>query len=98
MNPREATTRLYDLANAVRRTTSGTSAQTTNAIGAHEIVVFATEDAWITLGTNPTAAADTAGNIFLAAGEKFHLQINPAHKLAAIQDSTAGAVHIIPVN
>jgi len=95
-NPRELTTRQYNLAAAVKRTTSGTSAATTNAIGYSEVLIFATQDAWITFGTSPTAAADTAGNILLKAGALFHASIDPTHKLAAIQDTTAGSVHIIP--
>lgn len=92
------TTRQYNWAGGIKLTTSATSAATGSALGWPEIVVFATADSWITMGVSPTAVANTAGNMLIKAGEKFHLQIDPTHKLAAIQDTAAGAVHIIPVS
>jgi hypothetical protein len=92
----ELTTRRYNWSAAVKLDTSGTSAQTAAVLGCTEVLVFATEDTWITLSTNPTAAVNTAGNLLLLAGEKFHIQTNPSYKLAAIQDSAAGSVHIVP--
>lgn len=97
MQKQEQTTRKYDYANGVRRTSTATSAQTAAVLGVSEILVFATQNAWVKLSADPTAAADTAGNLYLTAGEKFHLQCNPTDKLAAIRDTADGAVHILPV-
>lgn len=90
-------TRAYNLPGSVKITTGATSAVTANAVGVSEILVVATAALWFTMDTAPTAAASTAGNIFMAAGEKFHLQVNPGFKVAAIQDSAAGALYVIPV-
>ena len=95
-NQRELTTRAYNWAGAERVATGATSAQNADVLGSREILVFATEDTWITFGNDPVAAADTAGNLLLLAGEKYHLQVNPGDKLAAIQDSAAGSLHINP--
>lgn len=94
--PKESTTRGYNWSAAVRRTSTATSAQTAAAIGFSEIAIFATQNAWVTFSTNPTAAADTAGNLYLSAGVLYHLQVDSTHKMAAIRDSADGAVHIIP--
>lgn len=93
----EQTTRGYGLTSAQKVSVTSTSAQTTNVVGTSEVVLVATQDMWVTTGTNPTAVADAAGNLYLTAGEKFHMQIAPSHKVAAIRASTDGSLHVIPV-
>lgn len=90
------TTRNYNYAAAQRVATTAASAQSA-VVGAGEVLLIATAALWIATGTNPTAAKDTAGNMYLGTGEKFHMQIDPSFKIAAIQDTAVGALHIIPV-
>lgn len=90
-------TRKYVLANSVKITTGAASAVTTNPVGCSEVLLVATAALWFTTGSAPTAVAATAGNVFMAAGEKFHMQIDPADKIAAIQDAAAGGLYIIPI-
>ena len=74
---------------------SSTSAQTTTAIAASEVMLHASTKLYFLVGSNPTAAATTG--IPLEAGEKFHLQITPGQKIAFIRDTTDGYVHITQV-
>lgn len=50
--------------------------------------VTATHDAWLKIGTNPTAAENTAGNLFLPADTPIELRVPGGSKIAAI--STQG--------
>jgi|SRR4051812_3102165 hypothetical protein len=72
---------------------AGTSAQSA-AVGGNTTIVriYATQDCWVALGPNPTAAANTS--MFLAAGAPEYLAINPGEKIAAIQASAAGSLYI----
>lgn len=77
--------------------TSGTSAQS-SAVGASTqyAALCCTEDCWIAIGANPTAAADASNNsFFLPAKLWLPVQITPGHKVAVIQDSTGGTLNIV---
>ncbi len=92
----EQTTRAYDFSTAQKVVTGAASAQS-GALASNEVLLSATANMYINIGSNPTAAS-TAGNLWLAAGAFFHLQVTPGvDKIAAIQDSAAGALFIIPV-
>lgn len=61
------------------------------------ISVFATQDCWVSLGTNPTAAAGSTskGNsMFLPGGIKDFLGVKPGWKIAVVRDTTDGLLHI----
>lgn len=90
------TSRQYDWANGLV-VASGASSAASAALQNREYELVASVDAYVTVGADPTAAADTAGNIFLAAGRPFRFQAVAGDKVAAIQDSTAGVVSILPV-
>lgn len=74
---------------------TGTSAQS-GAITGTEVLLHNCGDGrcYIKAASSPTA---TASDIPLEAGEKFHLRITSGHKIAALQDSVAGNLNIIPV-
>jgi hypothetical protein len=71
---------------------SGTSAQfSTTMIAGVQYVLRATTDIWFKLGSNPTAAANTDGNSFLARGQTALVALDGAStKVAVIQDSASG--------
>lgn len=78
-------------------TTSATSAAST-AITGTEVMISVTQDTWIKIGAaTPTAAKDTAGSMFLAKGGPYTFQMTTGHLVAAVQDSAAGKVSILPV-
>lgn len=61
----------------------------------HAVMLTATHDCWFRVGdpvgeTDPVAAADTDGSVFLAAGNDIRFTIVPGQKIAVIQDSAAG--------
>lgn len=94
----EWSTRRYEFANGQKLTTSATSTLSTN-INSTEAMLSATAAMYITVGltgTTPTAAA-AAGNFFLSAGEKFHIQLTPGSVIAAVQSTVAGELYILPV-
>lgn len=72
--------------------TSGSSAQS-SAFGAktQKIMVVATADAYITIGTNPTA---TSASFYLPAKVPLWFGVQPGEKLAALQVSSGGVVSI----
>lgn len=72
---------------------SSSSAASSALSGIDEVLLCATEAMWITTGASPTAT--TANSIPLIAGEKFHMRVNPGTKIAAIRDSTDGALVIM---
>lgn len=91
------TTRLPLWATGQVLTTSATSAAST-AITGTEVMISATQDCWIKIGaTTPTAAKDTAGSMFIAKGGPYTFQLTSGHLVAAVQDSAAGKVSILPV-
>lgn len=54
-------------------------------------VAAKTSDMWILVGANPTA---TTSSVFMPAGAVEYIDIRPGEKIAAIQDSAAGALNI----
>lgn len=77
-------------------TTSGTSAATTNAVNAQTRVVRlkATEDMHIAFAVSPTA---TTSDPILTGGETEYVDITPGNKVAGIQVTTAGKLHVTEV-
>lgn len=73
------------------------AATTTGAAGLGTIMVelFATEDCWIKIGSDPTAVANNGSSFFMGAGLFKTYGIIPGHKIAVIRDTTSGDLHII---
>lgn len=82
-------------AGAARLAYAGASAQSA-AIAASEVMLHncGTARCYVAAGANPAA---TVNDIPLEAGEKFHLRITSGHKIAALQDSAAGNLNLVPV-
>ena len=74
---------------------SGTSAQS-NALqsGTTLVRIFCTTDAWLAFGSNPTAVANDGLSYFLPAGIQDFIGVTGSTKIAVIQDSTSGSLHI----
>lgn len=87
-------TRAYG-APAARLAYSGTSAAS-GAITASEVLLHNCGDARCYVQAEAAPVA-TVNDIPLEPGEKFHLRITSGHKIAAIQDSAAGSLNIVPV-
>jgi hypothetical protein len=74
---------------------SGTSAATSNAIGADECVVYANVECFVLAGSNPTATV--AAGTPLSAGQTIRLRgIQPGDKLAFITASGTGTAYVRP--
>lgn len=95
-NNRRGVTRSYDYANGQKVTVGAASAQSSSISSSNEVMLHATTDCYVRVGSNPTAA-DSAGSFPMTAGEKFHIRITPGELIAVIQDSDAGALFILPV-
>lgn len=65
------------------------------AITAEAVRIVATEDCYFSVGANPTAVI-TGASAFLPAGVVELVAIKSGWKLAAIQDTVAGVLNIIP--
>lgn len=74
-------------------TTSGTSTQTSIAVGeqTRQVRIATTADAHVVRGKNPTATTSDA--IFFASSVEY-MDIKPGEKVAAIQNSAAGVVYV----
>jgi|SRR5688572_9157674 hypothetical protein len=57
----------------------------------HQVRIVTTGAAWVAIGTNPTAVADTDDNHFLAAGVPEIITVSPGQKLAFIKATGAAA-------
>lgn len=69
---------------------AGASVQSTAVpSGVYEIRVVCTSNAWIKVGSNPTATAGD-GSLFMPAGLVEYFHVSPGEKVAAIQDSAGG--------
>jgi len=88
-------TREYDFTNTDVIAVAGASAQSAAFISS-EILVTGNTNCWITIGANPTAVADTDGNMYLAANGERHIRVKVGDKLAVIQDSAAGHISVSP--
>jgi hypothetical protein len=75
-------------------TTSAVSAQTGNAISdqVYTVSITATQDAYITFGSGPTASA--TNGFFLLKNWPTDFSIHPGEKVAALQVSVAGVVYV----
>ena len=73
--------------------TSGTSAATTNAVGAqtYQVALFCDQDVHIKFGQSPTA---TTSDFFLPASTMVFFPIAPGEKVAGIQSSAAGTLRV----
>jgi len=100
------TENLYDIdvkqslwINAVQIITLALTSNQSAAVASNtnRVVLSTTQDCWIAIGTNPTAAKATAGSFFLAAGaQSYPISVqNGVTKIAALYDSTAGYLSII---
>lgn len=61
------------------------------------IMVFATQDCWINVGSNPTAVAGSTAkgtSFFLAGGIKDFIGVDPGQLLAVTRDGVSGRLHI----
>ena len=94
-NNRRGVTRVYDYANG-QKVAVGASSVQSSAVNSDEILVHSDVACFINVGSNPTAA-DSAGNLPLAAGEKFHLRVEPGQLVAVIMSSSSGSLYILPV-
>src|SRR5262245_965890 len=73
----------------------GAASAQSSALQARLALVSATQNCWIAAGTNPTAAK-SAGSFYLGAGQIIYVPLQPGWKIAALQDSAAGTLSIIP--
>ena len=78
-----------------RVSVSSSSAQS-SAINSGEVLLHATTACYVVMGSDPTATTTTG--IPLIAGEKFHLRVNPGHKVAVIRDTADGYLFVVPAN
>ena len=76
---------------------SGASAQTTNAVKADKVGLFATCDCFIAIGANPTATASGDGNIFLPEGFMMATECKQGDKVAAITSGATGTLYTYPL-
>lgn len=74
-------------------TTSGTSAATSNAVGdqTYQVALFCDQDVHVRFGKTPTA---TTSDLFLPASTMVFFPIAPGEKVAGIQSSAAGTLHV----
>ena len=85
----------WDFANGARLAVAVGSAATA-ALSAGVWRLVADTNCYITTGAAPTAAADTAGNFYLAAGTVFDLVLGSSVKVAAIRDTADGSLYLLP--
>lgn len=79
-----------------RLSVGGSSTQSLSLLSATTIVeLFATTDCWVVFGANPTASVNDGSSFFLAAGLFKCYGVQPGVKIAVMQDSTSGDLHII---
>lgn len=75
---------------------TGTSQQSAALPDLAEVAqFFATQDCWVRMGANPTAAVNDGNSFFIPGGIICHYGVKSDDKIAAIMDSTAGSLHVI---
>ncbi len=76
---------------------NATSAQSAE-VPAHcfEIRLVATEDCFVEIGTNPTAATSTSMFISGDKSERY-FHVHPGEKIAVIESSTGGTLYVTPM-
>jgi len=69
-----------------------TSSAQSAAISANifDVRVVCTSNAWIKIGTDPTAVAATDDNIYMPAGVVEYFHVSPGQRIAAIRDTADG--------
>ena len=82
---------------ASQKVSIGASSAQSASVGSGTTVVelFATTDCWVSFGASPTAVASPGSSFFLAAGLFKYYGIQPGAKIAVIQESSSGDLHII---
>lgn len=82
----------------VTRVDVGAASALSSAITATEVMLVASAKMYVlpVAGTGTPTVSATTG-IPLEAGEKFHMQIDSGQRIAHIQDTAAGKLHIVPV-
>lgn len=75
---------------------TGTAGTITNAVGSQtrKVRVMATTDAYIVIGSSPTA---TANDPPLPANSVEYFSINPGEKVSAIQVASGGTLHVTEI-
>ena len=75
-------------------TSSGTSAATSNGVGAQvsDVLITATQNVYLTFGLAPTATASTG--LFLLKDWPTYFSIHGGEKVAALQVSSGGTVYV----
>ena len=77
----------------------GAASTQSAVVGANtnRVVLSTTADCWIAIGTNPTAAANTAGSFFLGANsQSYPIEVKEGlTKIAVIQGLSSGYLSII---
>lgn len=77
----------------------GAASAQSAVVGANtnRVVLNTTTDCWVSIGTNPTAAANTAGSFFLSANsQSYPIEVKEGlTKIAVIQASFSGYLSII---
>lgn len=58
-----------------------------------DIRVCCTKDAWITIGTNPTASIGD-GSHFMGVGQAEYFRVTPGQKVAVIRDAADGNMSV----
>ena len=74
---------------------NGTSQASTSAFQSELIVLFCTEDCWISIGTAPTAVANGADSFRYRAGFYLTFLIDIGDKVAVIKDTTDGILDMM---
>ena len=86
-------TRLYG---TTVRLAVGAASAASAVLGVDEVCLHASVKCYVKNGADPTAVAN-GDSIPLEAGEKFHMQLAFADKIAVIRDTADGFLHISPV-
>jgi len=76
---------------------TATSAAIANAVGTQirRVAVYSTTDCYIRFEKSPTA---TTSDFFLPGSMVVMLSIRPGQKVAAVQDATAGTLHVSEID
>lgn len=89
-------TRALDWANGQKIAIDATSG-VSSAITATEVVLHATVDCFIKVGSGTPIAAAAAGSLPMLAGEKYTVRITSGDKVAVIRAVSSGDLFILPV-
>ena len=80
----------------------GATSVQSSAVGAGitKVVISATTDCWVAIGSNPTASKATAGSFFLGAGsQSYPITVTAGTtKIAVLQDTASGYISVMESN